>query len=316
MKEYILKLLFLLIPLLIIAFFLQPILDSALKRSNCTANLKEWNDIFDSKINADILIQGSSRAWVHISPKLLDSTFELQSYNLGIDGYSFKMQYYRYLLYRKFNKKPRYIIQTADYTTLSKTSHLYQFEQFIPYLNDDLIREAIQGCRGIDFFDVYVPLYKYIRHKDILLSAVTNILTDTYPSNGKYKGFQAQNRVWDDSFLKFKNSHQNGYKDTIDSKTVALFDSFVKSCVKDGIQLVFINTPMYYESKRLIINKQVFDSIYYQYSQQYSIPILDYTNDSICLDSSNFYNSQHLNAKGVALFNKKFIQDIKKIIKE
>jgi hypothetical protein len=58
-------------------------------------NFSEWNDIFDSKINADLIVTGSSRAWSNVSPKIIDSTLNLNSYNLGLDGAHFDIQFSR-----------------------------------------------------------------------------------------------------------------------------------------------------------------------------------------------------------------------------
>lgn len=69
-----------------------------------------WNDIYESKIDVDIAIYGSSRAWVHVDPEIIDSVLNTSSYNLGMDGYPFHMQYYRHKEYFKYNQKPKTII--------------------------------------------------------------------------------------------------------------------------------------------------------------------------------------------------------------
>jgi len=315
MRKFLIKLAIIISPILIGAPILQPSIDNALKKTNCSPNYKEWNDIFESKINADIIIQGSSRACFHISPKNIDSTLNINSYNLGIDGYQFQMQFYRFLIYLKYNKKPKYIIQTTDYITLTKPSDLFNYEQFIPYVNNKLIRKAVIEYDGLDYRDFFIPLYKYIHNQYLFTCAIKSLRGDTFPSNGKYKGFRVQSINWDTSYLSFKNAHPNGYIEKIDTMTLRLFDSFVMFCLKNEIKLIFINSPAYFESKRLLRNSKTIDSIYLSYSHKYNIPYLDYSNDSICSDTINFYNSQHLNALGVFKFNNKLSSDLKKIIK-
>lgn len=46
----------------------------------------DWNRIYGGKIDADIIINGNSKAYHHISPKIIDSVTRLNSYNLGLDG--------------------------------------------------------------------------------------------------------------------------------------------------------------------------------------------------------------------------------------
>lgn len=274
----------------------------------------EWNDIFQSKINADLIIQGNSRVRNHISPKYLDSVFKLNSYNLGIDAYPFHMQYYRFLIYLQHNKKPKYIIQATDFTTLTLRTELFGYDQFIPYLDDKLIQEAVIKYDGLDYRDFYIPFYKYLHNQGLLLSAVKAIKGDSIPFNGNYKGFQAIDQTWNTTFRSFQKANPNGYVNEIDTTALRLFDTFVTYCVKEDIQLIFINPPIYYEANKMSLNQKMIDSIYLSYFHKYNIPYLDYSNDSICLDTTNFFSGTHLNTIGVKKFNHKLSNDLKVLI--
>lgn len=94
--------------------------------------LAEWNDIVSGNINADIIINGSSRAWVDVSPQILENRLNLSVYNIGLDGYPFYMEDMRYELFLKYNNKPKYLIQTLDVFSLSKRIGLYEVTQFFP----------------------------------------------------------------------------------------------------------------------------------------------------------------------------------------
>ena len=309
-----LKSFILLSSLFILTMFFDPYLDNKLRKTNYSINYKEWDDIIDSKINADLLIQGSSRAWVHISPRYLDSSLKLNSYNLGLDGYQFHMQYSRFLLYLKYNKKPKYILQIADYVTLWKTKDLYMYEQFIPFLNEEIIDKAVLEYRGLNKMDIYVPAYRYIHNNSVYFNGLLTYLDDSQ-SNGKYKGFQAQNKLWTSNFRDYKKVNPNGDKYDVDTMTLRLFDTFIKSCIKENIKLILVNPPTYFESTKLITNRKLIDSIYHYYTQKYNLPFLDYSNDPICMDTTNFYNAGHLNATGVLKFNAILAKDLSKIIK-
>ena len=314
MGKLFLKLFFLIAPAIFLAIFSTPFIDDILKKSNYSENYQEWNDIIDSKINADLLIQGSSRAWIHISPKYLDSTLHLNSYNLGIDGYQFHMQYSRFLLYLKYNTPPKYIVQIVDYITLWKPSDLYMYEQFIPYLNEDIIRKAVSQYNGLNTMDIHLPIYRYIHNNNVYFEGLYKYMNDSVHTNWKYKGFQAQDRLWNSRFRLWKEKHPNGEKYDVDTMTLRLFDTFVKYCVNKNIKLILVNPPSYYESTQLIQNKATIDSIYNYYIQKYHLRFLDYSNNPICMDTTNFYNAGHLNIKGVNKFNPILSNDLKKII--
>ena len=48
-------------------------------------------------------------------------------------------------------------------------------------------------------------------------------------------------------------------------------------------------------------------------SNRHKIRFFDYSNDSICLDSTCFYNALHLNQKGAERFTLKLALDLKRI---
>ena len=173
MRKFSYKICAFIIALIGLSYLLQMIIDIGLKKSKIKY-YHEWNDIFHSEINADIIVQGNSRAMGSISTYMLDSVFNINSYNLGMEGHQFHMQYYRYLIYRNFNKKPKYIIQNIDHFTFEKRPDLYAYEQFLPYLNNRLIQKAVLSYKGIDWKDIYIPLYKYHSKYDIAIFGLRN----------------------------------------------------------------------------------------------------------------------------------------------
>lgn len=55
-----------------------------------------WNDIIYDSVSADLLVLGSSRAWVQYDTHIIDSLLNTNSYNLGIDGGALNKQMLRY----------------------------------------------------------------------------------------------------------------------------------------------------------------------------------------------------------------------------
>lgn len=178
MKTFILRLLFFCLAPLPVLFLFQHIVDKGLQKSRYYY-FSEWNDLFDGKINADLLITGASRAWVQVSPKILDSTLHINSYNLGIDGTTFKIQYARFRMYLQHNKKPKYVLQEVGYTsTLVKSTQLPATQQFLPYLNDSAVWQIVSTASNpLDNLDRYFPMYKYNNE----LPLVAFVLNIFYP---------------------------------------------------------------------------------------------------------------------------------------
>lgn len=313
MKKFFLKSIFLLIiPLGIISYIIQFKIDTKLAKSNLS-NYKDWNNIIESKINADLIIQGSSRAWVHISPYSIDTAFKLNSYNIGIDGFDFIMQYHRFRLYMEHNKKPEYILQIIDPFTLSKRKDLYMPEQFIPYLHDSIIRKAVMFYDGLRYADLYFPFLKYYhtsQTRELITQSLTNDTSRTYR---KYKGFIPMDRNWDSDFRSFKKANLKGFRTNPDKNSQKFFEEFLKYCRENEIKLILVFPPEYTEAQQLMINRDSVFNLISSYAAEFKFPFIDYSSHPICNDTTLFYNSQHLNIKGVEAFNKVLISDLKSL---
>lgn len=314
MKKLAFKLLAFMALLFISTFILQKFIDKGLKNDS-SDEYKEWNDIFLSRINADILFQGASRARDHFSPHIFDSAFSMNSYNLGISGYGFNMQYYRFLIYLKYNKSPKYIIQCIDEGSLGKRKDLFEYSQFLPYLNDSIIKEAIKGSEGLNWRDQYIPLYKYRSVYDRAFAGlIANFRKPPY-NTMRYKGYFPQTGSSDTAFKSLKKRYPNGFRNQVNRTTLDLLTKFMDLCKAKGITVIFVDVPKYYPAQKMVINRDSIINIIKNYASNYHIPYLDYSNDSICRDKANFYDYDHLNILGVKKFDIEIINDLKNIIK-
>ena len=300
---------------LLCAIILSYTIDNGLKKSNLIP-YKVWNDILNSKINADLIILGSSRAYLHFSPQIIDSAFNVNSYNLALDGKPFRIQYYRLMLYLKHNKKPKFIIQNVDNGTLSRD--LADFDsQFLPYLGIKEIDDAVKTYRGINWKDKYIPMYKYHGNYELIVKGFMGYMNISYTQkNSEYKGFLTHNKSWDSSFSNFLKINPHGWYQSIDRDTKELFERYLELCKAENIKIIFVYTPEYYEAQKLSLSRDSITNIFKNYGAMYKIPFFDYSNSSICLNKTNFYNSQHLNTTGVIKFNSLLSHDLKSIIKE
>src|ERR1700761_3042758 len=78
MKKFIFQFLIFLAPFFLIAPFADIFLSRELKKSHVYADSEypTWNDILYGKVNAEIIINGSSRAWVQINPTMIEDSLK------------------------------------------------------------------------------------------------------------------------------------------------------------------------------------------------------------------------------------------------
>ena len=315
MKRFIKKIFYFLLPVFIISLPLDFFLSYQLKKSKSYAMSEfcVWNDLLGGKVNADIVIYDSSRAWVHINPQMIEDEFNVPAYNLGIDGHNFWLQLLRHEILLKTHT-PKTIILSVDIFTLQKKNDLYNHEQFLPYmLYNEQIKKYIQSYNGYCISDYYLPLVRYAGNRKALMLAMTNIFVKSNSAQGRVKGYIGMDRQWTDD-LSIAKAQMDHYKMIHDRKTVELFEKFIIDCKERNINLIFVYTPEYIEGQKYVKNRGEIINLYEDISSKYSIPFIDYSDDELCLNKKYFYNSLHLNKEGSTIFTAKMIKKIKSIL--
>ncbi len=313
MSNFLFRIVFFVVPIILIGGLGDWYISKTLRKSNSYAEgeYSTWNAILEGNINSDIVVYGSSRAWVHVSPAILKDSLKMSVYNFGIDGHNFWLQYLRHDLYLQHNKKPKVIIQTLDFSTLMKQKTLYNPDQFLPYmLWNKKIKDATLSYEGYKFFDYEIPLVRYYGKLNAFKEVKRLIRKPDANLPERIRGYKGMDRQWNNDFqnakLKLKKINIE-----LDSKSVALFEKYLQECQSKHIKMIFVYTPEYIEGQNLIVNKKDIISLYRQFSIKYNIPFYDYSNDALSMNQDNFYNALHLNKVGSEKFSRKLAATLK-----
>lgn len=270
----------------------------------------EWNDITQGRANCNTLVMGSSRACVQVSPAILEQQLGGTAYNLGMDGYMFDLQKARYEIYRKYNKKPDTIIQILDAGTFQKRDGLYRHEQFYPYYNEPILVDAIKDYDGFSPFRYRLPMLKYLGEYETLEKGMAGFLHLRELKTTREKGYLSQKIKWNGNFDKFKKDYPNGRVVEVDKEVRALFEAYLKDAKKEGIKVVLVYAPEYYEVNRYLKNKPEILAMYQEIAEEYDVPFYDYSQSYLSLDKKYMYDSQHLNRTGAELFTNEIAAQI------
>lgn len=298
-------------PIIVIMFVADYLFSNYLRESRF-GEYGVWNDIYNGKINADVVVYGSSRAMVHMDPQIIKDSTNLEAYNLGINGHNFWLQYFRHQELLQHNKSPKFIIHSVDIFTLVKREDLFNLEQFLPYMfYNREIEKWISSYRGYKKADFYFPLIRYYGHYKTLGSVLKSAFVENDNDSSRYLGFAAMNLVWNDDLEKAKKKFSN-FHVQIDPKSVELFDKYLKECNDNGIGVALVYTPEYIEGQEFVKNREEIMSYFRYFSAKYNIPFYDYSSDPMSFKKEFFYNASHLNSVGARLFTSKMIHDIKR----
>lgn len=305
-----------LFPIMILAVPLDILISYYLKKSvvHVDGEFLIWNDIYSGKIDSDIAIYGSSRAWTHVDPQILQDSLGLTAYNFGIDGLNFSLQYFRHKEYFGHNKKPKIIIISGDIFTFEEEEGFYNYEQVLPYMffNKNYIesRELFKIFRISDF---YIPLKRYLGQTWEIARAILVASGLENEPLARNSGFMGIEREWNQDFKQALRT-KGSLKVKIDYRLLCLFMKFINECDKYNIKVVLIYSPEYIEGRSFIENREQVLGLWDKIADSRGLVFLDYTKDSIGNHKEYFFNSTHLNKQGSKLFSQKLATDLKRII--
>lgn len=315
MKKFLLKIVLFFGSLLVVVIISDLWISKTLASSESYAmgDAKIWNDIVKGEINDDLLIYGSSRAWRHFDPEVIEQETGMQAYNFGVDGHAFDIQNLRHELYLKYNKPPKIIIYSVDVNTLGLSKGLYNDEQFLPFFYKDSLFETYTK-RYVNFSstEYNVPLTRYSGRKKALTYFVKEVIQ--WPQQKmRTKGYKASEDSWNTDYEKARKNKTSYYKD-IDTVMVKRFDAFLKDAHSKQISVILMYTPEHVLGQSLIENRDAIIRVFDSLATKNNIPFIDYSKDIMNSNTDYFYNSLHLNAKGVDAFNKLYIEDLKRFM--
>jgi hypothetical protein len=312
MKKFLIKAALFILPFVLLSYGMDYLLSDILKKSESFADSEYpvWNRLFAGKINADVVIYGSSRAFRHVDPVMISDSLKTSAYNFGVNGHSFKTEYFRHFLLLKYNRKPKLIIQTLDVMTFEKASDLYNSDQFLPYMlnNKEIEEHEYNGFSSIDY---KIPMIRYYGKKEAFLEAWKLLVEPKNNKPVRTNGFTGLDISWTNDFRQAQ-SKLGAMQIISDSSIVHLFERYIKECRQLNIPIVFVYTPEFIGGQKFITNRNDIFNIYHKLSSKYDIPFFDYSKDSISYHKEYFYNTGHLNKTGSEIFTAKLICDLRR----
>ena len=262
------------------------------------------NRIMRGEINAQIVINGSSRALSGFDPRIIQATTGLSAYNLGRNGSQTDMQLAVLKAYLEHNRKPEIVIQSLDSFSFEATREVYNPAQYVPYLYDDELWKPLRRINPSIWKSRYVPLYGYVVD-DMSMSWVLGLghLIGLSQREDYFQGFNPRALKWTDEFKSFKAANPNGVNWPIDLEGRQSLEELVRVCRANGIQLIFVYAPEYSEMQSLTRNRSEVFRDFRELSQKYGVPLWDYSDWRFSADTEYFQNSQHLNSEGANVFS-------------
>lgn len=313
MKSYVVKLIKFALPVFLLSIMLDLFLSGNLSKSDTfvSGEFPIWNDIFRSRIEADVAIYGASRA-LYLNPEVIEDSLYRSCYNLGINGLGFRHVYLRHREYIKHNKAPKYIIFSIDDFGLMKGKNLFNEDQFLPYMfGNRCFRKHLSEVGSFSFWDFYIPSIRFYGRRDAIREAVKCFFGQEEFNPERKNGYIVHDINWTGDLEKALLNMGGSIEISNDPASLELFNDFLSECFEKHIQVIFVNTPEYIDGQLFVKNRDEVIKVYKAFAEKFKILFLDYSKDEICYQKEYFYNAQHLNRMGAEIFNRKLVSDLK-----
>jgi hypothetical protein len=314
MQKYLRQLLWLGLPLLLLAYPLDRLLSTAFRQvSKMPWEEEVWNDIYESKAGCEVAVYGSSRAWVQFDSKKIGEGLHRSVYNFGMDGHTFWFQYLRHRALIRHNPRPRIILLSLDVFTLERNPHQALSSQLLPCMLWDPDMAYFTAPYTQSRWEGVLPMLRYVGRQQEIRQALQAWFRKAPAPRQRYRGFKSNPQQWNSDLHAARNRYGH-YSVVVDFRTLLLLLDFMRECRNFGTQLIWVYPPEYIGGQQFVPNRNQIFTLYRQLARLGGIPFLDYSNDPISLDTRYFYNASHMNSAGVARFTPRLVRDLASLL--
>lgn len=257
------------------------------------------------KTTEDILIFGSSRAYHHYIPSIIESQLNVSCYNTGSPG---QFILYNYATLKAILKRysPKIIIVDITPGEFRINSEGYdRLSSLLPYYQKHEEIRPIVDLRGpFERIKLLSSIYPFNSSLLMILGGNSDYFKK---KNTDQKGFKPLAGIWNQPIE--PEITYNKYK--LDNKKVECYENFIKDCMNKHIQLFVIISPTFKRSK----NSEYSVSIAQEIAKRNNTKFFDYSNDSTFTNNATLFNDiTHLNETGAIVFSNIVINNIRNII--
>lgn len=287
-----------------LAFLMDAAITFGLRRMT-TSIFGVSNRILSGKVNARIVVTGSSRAASHYDPRILEALVGKSAFNLGRNGSQTDMQLAVLEAYLSNNKAPEIVLHNLDGFSFVTTREVYDLAQYLPYLGEASLYGSLQKINPEIWKSRYIPLYGYVV-EDMRLTWLTGLgaCFGWRPREEYFLGFNPRPAAWTDEFSSFQAKNPTGVSWPIEPEGVGHLTKILEVCKKRGTQVVLVYSPEYKGMQELTRNRSEIFRLFHKLASEHDVPLWDYSTWEHSGETAYFTNSQHLNSLGAERFSK------------
>jgi len=262
----------------------------------------------------NLILVGSSRVLKHLDPAIIDSATGLNSYNYGLNSGTIKTWYNIINYALIFQKNVKAVVLNIDYNMFDIARDPYKDAYYYPFekdaagilMNDSGTVRLVHNAKVFDI-SLYDDYAKY--------AAIDGWLRAGRIAQGAYKGYYPNRQL--NNFEDIADAGRVKKDILVSEAGVKLLTDCIELCKKNNVKLILVMAPYfnryfpgkYFENFGTIVNNVK------EIARQNNIPFFDYTGMGLANDQQYFYNVNHLNSSGAAVYSRAVADSIKSYLK-
>ncbi len=251
-----------------------------------------------NKLDANILLFGSSRTEFHYDPDILADTLGTSVYNCGFthDGIICAYGFYRMVTERYLPKVIIYeITPGSDLQRNENAAYLGNLRYFYD-------RDYIDSIFwNVDVVERYKMLSKLYRYNSVFPQLITNRI---HPVKSFANGYHPQDKRMEFDLKPLETEEHYEY----DSLKLHYIEKLIQDC-SGKTRLIFTVSPLYQNTEDKVLKpiRVLCD--------KYQIPLIcHYTDSTLNFHKDYFYDHLHLSKKGATAYSKTIAHEIKNLL--
>ena len=258
----------------------------------------------------EVLILGSSRANLHVDPRILARDLNTSVYNIGRPGGRSDLQLALWKIYLRHNRAPALLILSLD-PDLALEREIVLPIQYSAIGHEPEFAALFKQTRQSYWEWRHLPLYRYTIDPSqwvLLLS-----YTDGARSVDGFIGYDGQ---WQNTYPAWKATHAKPWHLALEPNAAACLEEIARTANERGVQVVFVLSPVYHD---YIDNAANFQDILRQYeiiAKRHSAVMLNYSSSKISQSKENFFDHLHLNRTGATRFSRQLGIRLEELVRQ
>jgi hypothetical protein len=266
--------------------------------------LTRWRHLYTEPENADLVCLGSSRIQRHCNPEIISRITHLRTDVIAEPASMIGTFEKFYKDWLKRNPRPKTLVVGIDITGIGPQEYLPFPEYFYPVMTaGDEVYHSPEYT-----YTRYTKALGYFYYKEIYLDMLEN--PEMQPHTN---GFLPRNDNWvDTAWDHIVSLHPGGFRFAIYQPTIERIFRLMKEETNAGVACIGVISPEYAGAWEHEANRDSALKAIKATAVRYGIKVLNFDDSSYkpCSNKSYFFNSQHLNTAGSAVFSRDLADSI------